>query len=357
MNLTTIIAVSNVKNQLWMLELLFESFREYNYKYPIHLLIYKTTEKEEWLHEWKDLNELYPEVQFFYYSDNGSLIGLLRSYHNLHRFYSLREHFKQNPNLEAILYFDSDIILTKELNVDDILENDINYGADINSYNNWEYFVSKRNRVRSERIQEWDIAKPLNQIWSEFNLEEETIKSFNENTAGVPFLLKGLNWQFWDRCLENTVPLKKKFDALNQWFIEGNTQQERADNGYQSFCSDMWIILWLLWSDNKKTKIDHRLNFAWATSNIENVEVTSHIHMAGIPNQEYKFEGKGVAFFKGKYSKGNISPFDNSEEEYLNSIHTNEITKKYANWYYTDYILKVKNKNHARTKSVEGIYS
>lgn len=341
--MVTIIAISNVKCQIWQVKLLFESFREHNFKYPVHLLIYKVNETEEWLEEWDILEKDYPEVQIFRYSDNGSLDIQLKSYHNLHRFYSLREHFKANPQLEkeAILYFDSDIILTKEMNLDDIIGDDINYGADINSYNNHSYFVDKRCRVRPERLEEWDTMKPLNNVWGGFGLKEETIKSFNEDTAGVPFLLKNITWQFWDECLTRTVPLKKTFDSMNAWFISGNTPQQKSDNGWQSFCSDMWCPLWLLWARGDKTKIDSRLNFSWATSNIENVEETGHIHMAGYYPQ---IGWKG--FWKGKYIDGSKSPFDDSEQEYLLDIVNDPENKKYANHVYTKYILKIKNKNH-----------
>lgn len=339
--MTTIIAVSNVKSQIYQLEMLFESMREYNYKYPVHLLIFKVIEQEPWIKEWDELNDLYPEIQIFKYSDNDSLKGLLAAYHNLHRFYSLKEHLKLYPEIKTILYMDSDIILTKEMNIDDILEDDINYGADINSYNNWSYFTGKRSMVRPEKLEEWDTMKPLNKLWNKYNLKEEDFKAHNENMGGVPFLLKNVDWKFFEECLYETVPLKKTLDAMNHVFIKGSTPQEKADNGWQSFCGDMWILFFKLIGYGKKFKIDSRLNFAWATSNIENVAETAHVHNAGYHEG---LEWKG--FYKGKYISGEISPFDKEEESYLEDIYNNAEAKKYASWYYLDYLIKVRNKNH-----------
>lgn len=339
-NLTAVIAVSNVKSQIYQLEMLFESMRDYNFKYPVHLLVYKVTEQEPWMKEWDELNALYPEIQIFKYSDNDSLKGLLAAYHNLHRFFSLREHFKQH-NLDAILYLDSDIIFTKELNIDDLIQDDINYGADINSYNNWTYFTSKRSMVRENRLEEWDTSKPLNKFWKSFDLEEETVKKFDNNTAGVPFLLKNVDWQFFDECLNRTVPLKKTLDSMNHWYMKGQTPQERSNNGFQSFCADMIVIWYLLWNRGRETKVDNRLNFTWATADISEVEKNGSIHNAGITP-----EMQSYAFYKGRYISGIVSPFDEIEEPYLEALHNSALAQRYASWYYLDYLIKVRNKNH-----------
>jgi len=339
-NLTAVIAVSNVKSQIYQLEMLFESMREFNFKYPVHLLVYKVTEQEPWMKEWDELNTLYPEIQIFKYSDNDSLKGLLAAYHNLHRFFSLREHFKQY-NLDAILYLDSDIIFTKELDIDDLIQDDINYGADINSYNNWTYFTGKRSMVRPEKLQDWDTNKPLNKIWDSFNLSEEVLKSFDDQTAGVPFLLKNITWEFWEECLYETVPLKKTFDGLNQKYIKGNTPQERSNNGWQSFCVDMWEIIFKYLGKGVEMKIDRRLDFAWATSDISEINSKGSVHNAGITP-----EMQSYAFYKGRYISGIVSPFDEIEEPYLEALHNSTLAQRYASWYYLDYLIKVRNKNH-----------
>lgn len=348
MNLTTIIAVSDDLQCTWQIRLFLESLKEHRFKYPVHILIFKPLDRKEWIKDWEPIEKEYQNIEFFRYEDDGSVLPILRNYHTIHRAFSLREHLKDHPELEkhALLYLDMDVVLTKELDLDDLLEDDISYGADINSYNNWTYFRGKESRVRPEKLEQYKTEDPLKQIWNKVGIDEELIKENDNNCAGVHYLIKGTTPEFWDGILNNCIPLIKDFERYNQLFIEGKTAIERKNNGWQSFCLDIWLTLWQTWKEGRKTKIDNRFNFTWSTDHYNKISETYWVHNAGI-GSENQFEGGiGKSFFKGKnsYINNQVTPLSMEEQPYIDSILENEISKKYANYYYTEKIKQLYNK-------------
>lgn len=329
MELTTIVAVSEDLHSLWQVQLLMESFKEFNFKYPVHILVFKPKTRP-WSVDWGDL-------PVFKYEDSGEVAPLLKTYHTIHRAYSIREHLKANPELEnrALLYLDMDILLTKELNLDHLLQDNISYGADIRSYNNWEYFTNKVSRVKPERMEQYLKENPLGQMWERFGISEETIKANNDNTAGVHYLLKGTNVEFWNEVLHSCVPMIKELEYLNQKYIQGSTSLEKRNNGWQSFCSDIFITLYALWKRGLETRMAPELNFTWATDSIEKIKDTPWYHNAAITSESHF---GGVCFYKGRYVNNDKTPFQ--DKEYIKSILQDPITKNFANYYYT---LKIKN--------------
>lgn len=345
MNLTTIIAVSDDLRMVWEVNLLLESLEEQNFKYPVHILIFKPHDRKDWIKDWDKIEELYPEVKFFRYADDGSIRNLLSTYHTIHRLFSLKEHFKAFPELEkhAILYLDSDILLTKPLDLDKYLEDDICYGADIRSYNNQEYFDGKISRVRTEKLEKYKKEDPLNQLWKSLGVDRELLKKYNDHTAGVHYLLKNVNAQFWEDILYQCIPTILQLEYLNQEYIEGQPGIERKNNGWQAFCADIYLTLWSLWKRGTDTKILPELNFTWSTDLKEKIKDTWWLHNAGVSDEDSL---GGKTFFKGRryYVNNQRTPFDKEEESYLESILNDPITEQFANHYYTEHIQKVKNK-------------
>lgn len=342
-SVTAIVAVSDDLYQTWQVDLLLASLKENSFEGRVHILIFKPSDRKYWSSHWVGLIAKYEQVSFYFYEDDGSVYPQLKNYTTIHRLFSLREHFKKLPQLKdhAILYLDSDVLLTKKLDLEPLLQDNICYGADIRSYNSYDYFKNKVDKVRPERLEKYLIENPLSKIWKHLGVSEEIVKANNENTAGVHYLLKGIDADFWDEILQNCVPLIKQLEYLNNHYMVGNTKQERSNNGFQSFCADIYLTLWGLWKRGIETKIAPQLNFTWATDSIESLQNTNFYHNAGITPNLF-FEGVGPSFYKGKYANNDKTPFDDAEGEYLKIIHENSTSKKYANWHYVDYILKLK---------------
>lgn len=335
--LTTIVAISDDLYQAWMIHLFLESLQEHNFQSETHILIFKPIDRPEWSNHFDKIEQLYPTVKFFRYEDDGSVYPLLSRYHTIHRAYSLKRHWQQFPELEkhAILYLDSDVILTQPLDLTPYLEDDINYGANIASYNNQRYFDQKEERVRSDRLAEYKKEDPLQKIWESFGINREILKEHNDNCAGVHYLLKDVTEDLWDQVLNRSVPLIQEFERLNKRYIVGNTSMERKNNGWQSFCADIFVVLWHLYSKGKVTKHLTDLDFTWATDPIENVPLLKFFHLAGAaPNQ-------GI-FYKGKYANNQLTPFE--DIAYIQSLLNSEVSRKSASHIYVEYINKVYNK-------------
>lgn len=347
MELTTIVAVSDDRYMQWQIQLLLESFKEHNFNGDIRILLFKPLDRREWNKDWGKIEDRYPNIKFFRYEDDGSVHPLLRSYHTIHRAYSLKKHWEQFPELKdnAILYLDSDVLLTKELNLEPYLQDNINYGADIRSYNNQAYFDGKEGRVRPEKMEEYLREDPLEQMWKEHGVSRELLKEYNDDCAGVHYLLKNITVDIWDEVLTKSVPLIQRLEKLNQYFIEGDTPLDRKNNGWQSFCADIYILLWALYKRGGKTKILDCLNFTWSTDTYSKVNDTHWMHNCSISSEDQFEGGLGKAFYKGKraYVNNLVTPFDESEQSYIDSILNNEISKKYANYYYAEKIKQLYN--------------
>lgn len=341
MNLTTIVAVSDDKLMTWQVQLLLESFREHEFKGDIRILIFKPKGRE-WIKDWEEVEERYLEIKFFRYEDDGSVNPLLRTYHTIHRAYSMLKHWEQFPELEshAIMYLDSDILLNKKLDLEDLLQDDINYGADIKSYNGWDYFEGKQSRVRPEKLDDYLSKKPVEALLQQFNIDVGSIKAQKDNCAGVHYLLKNVKREMWEKILYDSVPLIKGFEYINQKYMEGNTPQERRNNGFQSFCMDIWRLLWYTYNMGGKTIPDKRLNFSWSTDSKERDEYW--IHNCSITSENHL----GNTFYKGaeRYINNIVTPFDESEQPYIDSILNCPTNQNYINNIYTEKIKNFYNK-------------
>jgi hypothetical protein len=335
--LTTIVAISDDRCMSYQIHLFLESLQEQGFKSDVHILIFRPADRPEWSNHFDKVEGLYPKVKFFRYSDDGSIINSLHIYHTLHRLYSLKEHFKAYPELEkhAILYLDSDVILTQPLDLEPYLEDEICYGANIASYNNLDYFDGKISRVRPEKLEEYKREDPLQKLWLSLGVDRELLRKYNDDTAGVHYLLKNIDYTFWEEVLNNCIPVILQFNHLNQKYIEGSTTQQRANNGWQAFCADIFVTLWSLWKQGKVTKHLLDLDFTWATDPIENVPLLKWFHCAGAPPN-------GGIFYKGKYSNNQITPFEDTA--YIQGLLNSEISKKSASHVYVEAIENLTNK-------------
>jgi hypothetical protein len=79
------------------------------------------------------------------------------------------------------------------------------------------------------------------------------------------------------------------------------------------------------------------MEFCWSSDPIEKLDRTTLLHNAGITGQT----SMGYpAFYKGAYHTGK-DPF---QDTHLNVVYNSEESKKYANHYYVEQLLEIKNK-------------
>lgn len=309
--------------------------------------------------KWKEIEKLFPETKFFYYNDpKGSVTDLMvnYNYHNVHRLCSLERHFKEHPELEKVttFYLDSDVIFTQKPDIEQYIQDDVNYLSDVRTYMNEEYLSGKVAEVKEDKIEEWIEAKIVEKAAKIADLTIEDIRAKNKNTGGAQYILKNMTSKFFSECINICLGVRTLFQGVNQYFFPGEMPLDRENKGIQSYCADMWAIQWNLWRHKLPSETPKWMDFAWATDRIEKLEEVFLLHNAGIVNDEgiritenlksvKDEEGKSVvveakAFFKNNYQNKNVFEDieniqaivdDENSQKYCTSVYAQEIINTY----------------------------
>ena len=285
----------------WQIEVMLYSFIK-NKVQPqdIHIILaVQGNYKDDYFEQ---LQFRYPKVNFKFYQDDRPTSFYISSI----RPYLLSKYFKENPELEkeTIFYHDCDIALTKPLEIDHLLEDDVWYLSDTISYIGYEYIKSKGDDVLNKMLQIMDM-------------KEETIKENQLNSGGAQYLMKNVTSDFWYRVYTDCEQLFPQITYLNN----SKKLQDPSYHELQIWCADMWAVLWGIWRLGIETKIDKKLDFTWASSPIAEWEVNSLFHNAGVTDGQ-------KMFYKGAYQ--HQLPY-NSEltlSPYYASVHYYELVKE-----------------------------
>jgi hypothetical protein len=316
----------------WQVNLWLESLRDIGHSDKAISLIF-TPKGRAKNNKWKQIVDLYPEAEFYFYEDEDELSKLLGIYIPVLRPYVLWKHFKLHPELseKAIFYCDSDILFMKDFNVDQFLEDDINYLSDTNSYINAKYFDSKINQVLPEKLEEYKTRDILAELCSIIGITREIAEKNNDHSGGAQYLLKNIDSNFWSKVMNDSILIRTYLQQVNREFFKDE------NTGFQSWCADMWAVLWNLWFREQETKVVPELAFAWSTDPMSKLDTHTILHNAGIVSET----GNGYpAFYKGKYHQGS----DPTKDLQLDVILNNEESKKYCTSFYAMKIKEIKQK-------------
>jgi hypothetical protein len=244
----------------------------------------------------------YPKVNFKFYQDDRPTTFYISSV----RPYLLSKYFKENPELEkeTIFYYDCDVVLTKPLEINHLIQDDVWYLSDTISYIGYEYIKSKGDDVLQKMLQIMDM-------------KEEIIKENQHNSGGAQYLMKNVTSDFWYRVYTDCEQLFPQITHLN--YIK--KQQDPKHHELQIWCADMWAVLWGAWRLGIKTKIDKKLNFTWANSAIAEWGVNSLFHNAGVIDNQKQF-------FKGDYMHKLPYDSDLTLNPHYASVHYYELVKE-----------------------------
>jgi|SRR5581483_8483580 len=268
---------------VWQLDVQLHNFRKYGYSQFSRVLVFKHNRRknnEDFAEQWKALEEKYPEVKFFYYEDPS---GMLHHYMQLYEYipllrpWLLAKHFKEYPELkdDAIFYLDSDVVFTKKLDFTPLLEDDVCYLSDTRSYIGAAYFDSKDKDVIPEKLERYKEENPLKAAATRVGVREDVIRENQEGSGGAQYLLKNIDHEFWEQVFVNCIEIRVYLRSVNRRYFENE------DKGIQSWCADMWAVLWTLWKRGTETKCPPELDFAWATDDISKWDRVYLYHDAG----------------------------------------------------------------------------
>lgn len=211
-----------------------------------------------------------------------------------------------NPILqkEDVFLLDSDVLFVSLPNYEELLkDNNYSFFADTQHYLGIEYINSKGK----------DMLKNMSKI---VRVDEELIKSNQDNVGGAQYIFRGMTPEFWDDVYNKSIELFN--------FLKSDTNQHPI----QAWCADMWVILWKMYQ-NYNTKISHDLSFSWATDDYENLFKFPIYHNAGVVNNK-----NPELFFKGQYIDKNPlkENFDQFSNKYCSYFYIQEIKRVQENF-------------------------
>lgn len=316
----------------WQVHLWLESLKKIGHSDKAIVLIFIPSFREK-NNKWQQVIDLYPESEFVFYKDVNEVSQYLGLYIPILRPYCLGKYFEENPTMKdkAVFYCDSDIVFTEQFNVNDYINDNISYLSNTNSYINASYFDSKVHQVLPEKLDEYKTRDILGEVAALCGVSREIAESHNNHSGGAQYLLKNADAEFWKKVFDNCLTIRSYLLSINQQFFKDE------NSGYQSWCADMWAVLWALWYNKQEAKVISEMDFAWSTDNISRLTTTSILHNAGIGSDN---SNGYPAFYKGKYHQGQ-NPFDDS---HLQIVMNNEVSKNHCTHYYLSQLMDLKNK-------------
>lgn len=222
------------------------------------------TNEPKTIEMWDKLAAHYNSVRFFFYQDTREqpirYISSIRP--NV-----LKQHFAAHPELkdEAVFYHDCDIVFTKPVNFDHLVDRNACYLSDTNSYINYDYIISKGEDVYDKMCEIVGMPKIIPKL-------------MNDNSGGAQYIIKNVDAEFWEKVERDSENLYYEISLLN-------AEKKAADPSHhelQIWCADMWAVLWNLWLRGQNTIVTKDLDFCWGTDAPQRWEEVSIYHNAGV---------------------------------------------------------------------------
>lgn len=329
----------------WQIELFIESVRDAGYTEQIQVLLYVPSGRISHgpCPRFKMLEHRYrnSNVRFFWYPDTANLLdfGIRQSnYPPLLRPHILKKHFHKHPKLQdcAIFYHDSDIIFSKKVDLTPFISDDTCYLSATGGYLGVKYFDDKREKALPGRAQAYQDADVLNLCAEQIGISRHICEINDQAVGGAQYLLKNIDHRFWEDVEIGAYKLRRllahELHGINEQFFASE------DDGIQSWCADMWSLLWNLWKRGTKTATPASLNFCWATDPIKKWAETAIYHDAGLSesNKHYLFNKKDPAYLYGAKL-----PY-NSDQSH--------VSDKHCSHQYVQYIEKITQKYYSKNE-------
>jgi len=258
----------------WQVEVMINNFMKMGIN-PNHIDVVCWKQNGVVPEEWLKLASGYP-ARFFFYDDERETKHYISSI----RPNILKQHFKLHEEIskDTIFYHDCDIVFTSRIDFDKYLSDDRWYGSDCRWYISHDYILGKGEDILDKMCEIVSIPKHI-------------VKSNELNSIGAQYIMKGINWMFWEEVEKDCERLFKEITDLNN-------EKKRENPSYhelQIWCADMWAVLWGGWKLGKETVCDPHLEFSWGTSTEDDWNRLKIFHNAGVVS------GNDGLFYKANY--------------------------------------------------------
>jgi hypothetical protein len=237
---------------------------------------------------------------FYFYEDNRTDKNYIPSL----RPHILKQHFTTHPILNDayIFYHDCDIIFRELPNFESLCKDYTWYLSDTSSYISVEYIKNIGDIIFLEMCEVMDISP--------------TEIMCTDTAGGAQYLLRGVNYQFWNKVEQDCVKLHSHLTNNRERYIDIFCRNMGIDksayHSIQDWCTDMWAILWNGFQLGFNIKTDPELDFCWPAEPLERWKATKILHNSGVtPNMCDRHFYKGNFYNTPPYD----IPLDNYDQE------------------------------------------
>jgi hypothetical protein len=260
----------------WHLEVMIHNFRKQGiHDDQLHIVLGLTDIHSPSVRD--RLQQKYPTILFELYNDTRESKLYLSSL----RPNILKQHFIKHPELtnHAVFYHDCDIVFTKPVQWDHLLQNDIWYLSDTQSYIGARYIKSKGLNILQEMCQIVGVSP-------------EKVEAEEHNSGGAQYLMKGVTADFWEKVERDSEELMKYFNKKAEEYTNISNYHP-----IQAWTTDMWAVLWNGWYFGHDIKVVDDMDFCWPTDPTRRWDECGIYHNAGVtgPND-------GM-FYKAQYTQ------------------------------------------------------
>lgn len=306
----------------WQVHLWLENLSSLGYEENAYALMFSPKGRPI-IDDWDELRKLYPKANILLYEDDNTVAPYIGTYIPILRLWTMYRFLTDYPEIgkTPFLYYDSDVLLTEKFNVSHLLDDNICYASDTNSYINASYFDSKIRDVLPEKLEEYKKIDVLDTAAKIVGINREICEKNNLHSGGTQYLLKNSTAQFWKDCFDKCIPALSYLRGINKEYFPSETK------GLQVWTIDMWLVLWHLWKYGQEVRVVKEMDFSWATDGIHRINETTIFHNAGVTGE---FMDNIPYFYKGKYHLGK-SPFSDS---HLDVVLNNKESQKKCTWWY-----------------------
>ena len=186
----------------------------------------------------------------------------------------------------------------------------------------WDWYDDFYNRSHDDWKEDYIVGsfkskslKKLKEILNIFfpDIAKYIVQKNELNSIGAQYLIKNVTWKFWNRIENDSEQLFQQITDLNNLKL----LEDSSYHTVQIWCADMWSLLWNGWKYGKKTICHPDLDFSWATSPKEQLDLYGIFHNAGVTNNTSRF------FYKSDYI---------TEYPYNKTLDIDENTCSYFYW-------------------------
>lgn len=231
--------------------------------------------------------------------------------------YLLKKFFKDRPDLgKNVFYHDSDIFLVKLPRFDLMLNDNIAYLSDTLSYIGYDYLkkCGGRYNLIHPNVSDTDL---FDGMCKTINIDPELVKQNQNNSGGAQYLLKNIDFTFWEECETLCIDLYDYFCKYERKYPIGHHVQK--------WCSDMWGVLWNYWKRGGKTIIHPELEFSWAIDSVDDYNRLNIFHLAGITDNN-----RTDKFYKSAYKRTLVFDEYIRDPDIFNHVAPNNATYEYC---------------------------